>query len=262
MHTKVVVVAGPSGAGKSRLCRLVGERFGLPTINLDDFYKDGTDPTLPRRSIGPGRNIVDWDDPRSWLAEEAVDALDRLCRDGFADVPVYELARDGRVGHRLLAVGDAPLLLAEGIFAHEVVAACAARGMLAGAVCVRNHPAVTFWRRLLRDLRERRKSPWVLVRRGWALMRTEPEVVRRAVALGCVPMTPDQAHQRIAARLAEVVRGPIPAPGAENRPRNGTPCTADHTDAAHLSTRDRRGAGSRHRPTGRDRGPGATQPGR
>jgi uridine kinase len=199
VRAKVVVVAGPSGAGKSRLCRLVEDRLGLPTINLDDFYKDGSDPTLPRASIGPGRDIVDWDDPRSWLAEEAVDALERLCRDGSADLPVYELARDGRVGHHVLTLGDAPLLVAEGIFAQEVVAACAARGILADAVCVRNHPVVTFWRRLLRDLRERRKSPWVLVRRGFVLMRAQSSVVAHAEALGCEAVSPAQAFTRIEA---------------------------------------------------------------
>ncbi len=199
MHAKVVVVAGPSGAGKSRLCRLLAERLGLPSINLDDFYKDGSDPTLPRTSIGPGRDIVDWDDPRSWLADEAVDALERLCREGVAEVPVYELARDGRVGHHVLRLGEAPLLVAEGIFAQEVVAACAARGILADAVCVRNHPVLTFWRRLVRDLRERRKSPWVLVRRGLVLMRAQASVVARAERLGCAPVSPAEAFTRIEA---------------------------------------------------------------
>lgn len=197
MHAKVVVVAGPSGAGKSRLCRLVGERLGLPTINLDDFYKNGADPTLPRTSIGPGRDIVDWDDPRSWSAEEAVDALDRLCRDGSAEVPVYRLASDGRVGHRVLEIGDAPLLVAEGIFAQEVVADCRERGLLADAICVRNHRSVTFWRRLTRDLRERRKHPLVLLRRGLMLLRDEPRVVAHAVELGCTPMTSEEAYRHI-----------------------------------------------------------------
>ena len=199
MHAKVVVVAGPSGAGKSRLCRLLADRLGLPSINLDDFYKDGSDPTLPRASIGPGRDIVDWDDPRSWLADEAVDALERLCREGVAEVPVYELARDGRTGHHVLRLGDAPLLVAEGIFAQEVVAACAARGILADAVCVRNHPVLTFWRRLARDLRERRKSPWVLVRRGLVLMRAQASVVARAESLGCEAVSPAEAFTRIEA---------------------------------------------------------------
>ena len=73
------------------------------------------------------------------------------------------------------------------------------RRLLADAICVRNHPVLTFWRRLSRDLRERRKPPWVLVRRGWKLMRQEPEVVAHAVALGCEPMRPEAAYQRIRA---------------------------------------------------------------
>ena len=45
---------------------------------------------------------------------------------------------------------------------------------------------MTFVWRLLRDLSERRKPPWTLVRRGLALMRDEPRVVARQEALGAV----------------------------------------------------------------------------
>jgi uridine kinase len=198
VRAKLIVLAGPSGSGKSRLCT----RLGLPFVNLDDFYKDGTDPSLPRRTIGPGHDIVDWDDPASWLRDEAVDALETVCRDGRADVPVYDIAHDGRVGQREVSAGETGYVVAEGIFAQEVVAACRDRGILAEAVCVRNRRLVTFWRRLSRDLRERRKSPWVLVRRGFVLMRDEPQVVAHAVALGCVPMTPPQAYQHLTSLIA------------------------------------------------------------
>ena len=40
---RVVLLAGPSGTGKSSLAALTG----LPILRLDDFYKDGDDPTLP-----------------------------------------------------------------------------------------------------------------------------------------------------------------------------------------------------------------------
>jgi uridine kinase len=189
VRATVVVVAGPSGSGKSRLCR----RLGLPTVNLDDFYKDGDDASLPRSGTG----VVDWDHPGSWDHDAAVDALEQLCREGAADVPVYDIAHDGRVGHRTVDIGDAPYFLAEGIFAQQVVADCRARGILADAVCVRNHPFVTFWRRLSRDLREHRKPPTLLVRRGVRLMRAERDVVAHAVALGCTPMTSPQAYLHI-----------------------------------------------------------------
>jgi uridine kinase len=56
---------------------------------------------------------------------------------------------------------------------------------------------VTYALRLLRDLREHRKAPHVLVRRGWRLMRAEPEIVARMAELGCEPMPPRRAEQRL-----------------------------------------------------------------
>ncbi|WP_235537281.1 ATP-binding protein [Nocardioides sp. Soil805] len=190
---RVVVLAGPSGAGKSRLA----ERLGLPVLRLDDFYKDGDDPTLPRIPHGANAGLVDWDHPGSWHAEDAVAAMTALCRDGHAQVPVYEIARNGRSGSRTLDLGDARVFVAEGIFAPEVVSACASAGLLAAAYCVRQHPVKTFWRRLTRDLRERRKPPLVLVRRGLALLRDQRRVVAHAVERGCEALTPDEAHDRL-----------------------------------------------------------------
>ena len=53
---------------------------------------------------------------------------------------------------------------------------------------------VTFWRRLSRDLREHRKPPLVLVRRGIALMRDQRRIVAAAVATGCTAVSADQAY--------------------------------------------------------------------
>jgi uridine kinase len=87
--------------------------------------------------------------------------------------------------------------VAEGIFAHEVVTACRDAGVLAVALCLSQHPLVTFWRRLTRDLREHRKPPLVLVRRGWALMRDQRRVIADAAALGCEVMSVAEAQKRI-----------------------------------------------------------------
>lgn len=192
-RARVIVIAGPSGSGKSRLSR----RLGMPVLMLDDFYKDGDDPSLPCLDLAGGAPIVDWDDPASWNAEDALAAIETLCTGGTVDVPVYDIAQSRRVGHRLLDLQGAPLFVAEGIFAQEIVGACAERGLLADALCVTQHPVVTFTRRFLRDLREHRKPPFVLLRRGLHLAREQRRVVAHAVALGCRVVAPETAYRQL-----------------------------------------------------------------
>ncbi|MGN0063206.1 MAG: uridine kinase [Nocardioides sp.] len=195
---RVIVVAGPSGAGKSRL----SERLGLPVLRLDDFYREIDAPGLPRIHEGANAGMVDWDHPDSWDHDLAVEALLTLCRTGATEVPVYDISLSARTGSRVVDLGDARHFVAEGIFAARVVEDCRDLGILLDAYCVTQHPAVTFWRRLTRDLRERRKPPLVLVRRGWALMRAQPAVVEAAVRLGCRPATGDQAYAELVEELA------------------------------------------------------------
>lgn len=192
-RARVLVVAGPSGSGKSRLA----EFSRLPVLRLDDFYKSGDDPSLPLITRGPNAGIVDWDHPDSWLREEALDAVETLCCEGRVEVPVYEIAANGRTGTHVLDLEGGSVVLADGIFAQEVVPALRERGLLLDAVCLTQPPVVTFWRRLTRDLREHRKPPLVLVRRGLALMRDQRRVVSHAVALGCRPVTNPEARELV-----------------------------------------------------------------
>jgi uridine kinase len=180
MRAQIVLLAGPSGSGKTHLAA----QSGLPVLELDDFYRSGDDPDLPR---DPDLGIVDWDDPRAWDATAAVEAIEAICRTGSAEVPVYDIAQDGRVGSRRFDVGTQSRFVGTGIFAAEIVAACADRGVLADAVVVRRARWKNFLRRLRRDLTEHRKPPLTLVRRGVALFRAEPSVVARQIALGCRP---------------------------------------------------------------------------
>jgi uridine kinase len=180
LRARVILLAGPSGSGKTHLA----ERSELPILDLDHFYKDGDDPTLPRH---PTLGIVDWDDPASWDFAAALQAIDTICRDGSAEVPIYDISRDGRVGARTFEVEGQPAFVGTGIFAAELVTVVRAQGLLADAVVVHRSRVKNFLRRLTRDLAERRKPAWTLVRRGLALMRAEPAVVARQVALGCRP---------------------------------------------------------------------------
>lgn len=197
---RVIVIAGPSGSGKSRL----SGRLGLPVLNLDDFYKDGDDPTLPRIDLPGGEPIVDWDHPGSWLAEDAVATIEKLCTGGSAHVPVYDISRSTRVGHRVLELGEARHFVAEGIFAQRVVSPCRERDLLGDAVCLGRNAALTFALRLSRDLREHRKPPWVLVRRGVHLMWQQQAVVSEAAALGCRVVGMQRAYAELSAAATVV----------------------------------------------------------
>ena len=190
-RVRIVLLTGPSGSGKSHLAA----RSGLPTLCLDDFYRDGDDPALP---VGPeGR--TDWDDVRAWDADRALAALTTLATAGQAELPIYDIAQDRRVGARHLDARHAPAVVAEGIFAAELATACRDAGILADALCLTNGATRTFWRRLVRDLREGRKAPLTLLRRGWRLRGQEPAIVARHVALGAEVVDGDAALRRIRA---------------------------------------------------------------
>ncbi|MGW2203371.1 uridine kinase [Streptomyces sp. NPDC001774] len=199
--TRVVLLAGPSGSGKSSLAAVAG----LPVLRLDDFYKEGADPTLP---LVAGSADIDWDSPYSWDADAAVAAIVELCRTGRTDIPVYDLATSSRVDRDALDIGRTPLFVAEGIFAAEIVERCQDLGVLADALCLRGRPSTTFRRRLLRDLREGRKSVPFLLRRGWRLMRSERSIVARQTALGAHPCAKQEALGRLAAAAAGRHRTP------------------------------------------------------
>ncbi|MBT2445706.1 ATP-binding protein [Streptomyces sp. ISL-43] len=190
-----MLLTGPSGSGKSSLAA----RSGLPVLRLDDFYKDGDDPSLP---LVEGSADIDWDSPLSWDAESAVAAIAQLCAAGRTEVPVYDIATSSRTGTEALDISRTPLFIAEGIFAADVAERCQELGLLADAICLRGRPSTTFRRRLARDLREGRKSVLFLLRRGWRLMRAERGIVARHTALGAHACGRDEALGRLAAAAA------------------------------------------------------------
>ena len=196
MTARVVLVCGPSGSGKTHIAR----RSGLPVFRLDDFYRDGDDPSMP---FSEALGIPDWDDVGSWHADRAVDALVALCRDGRTEVPTYDIARSRAVGSSVFERGSAPAVVAEGVFAAEIVGACRERGILADAVVLHCAPWTNFCRRLVRDLAERRKPPSTLWRRGRLLMRVEPAMVATATAKGCRPVDAGGLGELLSALAAQ-----------------------------------------------------------
>jgi uridine kinase len=73
----------------------------------------------------------------------------------------------------------------------------------------------TFVRRLVRDLRERCKPPATLVRRGIALLRAEPAVLRRQAGLGCQPAGDARIVRQVGDLVAAGVPAPVPVPAGQ-----------------------------------------------
>ncbi|MDR2703637.1 MAG: ATP-binding protein [Cellulomonadaceae bacterium] len=195
---KVVLLTGPSGCGKSRLTR----NSGLPTLNLDDFYHAGDDTGLPQRF-----GIVDWDDPRSWDGAAALAAIIEIATTGTAQVPIYAIKLNRQIGIRTFSVpgfhSPHALLLAEGVFAGELVEPLKGAGLLAGAICLKRPRLLSFWFRLTRDIKEARKPIPTLIKRGIGLLRSEPALIAHWESQGCQPMSFGQAQEALASLTAD-----------------------------------------------------------
>ena len=190
----LLLVAGPSGCGKSRLAQCsAAEDGGVTPLPLDDFYRDADHPGLPR-TLG----IVDWDDVASWDCALAIETVERLLETGAAEVPIYDISRSRRVGSRVLEMGSSRVLLAEGIFAPPLLAAARAARLPVEALWLARHRSTNFSRRLVRDLKEKRKAPTLLLRRGVALYRSEPQLLREAMQAGFRPVGMREATRVIA----------------------------------------------------------------
>ena len=126
-------------------------------LSLDEFYRDEDHPGLPR-TLG----IVDWDDIASWDLDHAVSVIERLLTRGRAEVPCYDISLSCRTGVRVMDATRARVIVAEGIFAAQVLRACQRRGLPVSAIWLDRPRLFNFIRRLIRDLAERRKP-----RRCW-----------------------------------------------------------------------------------------------
>jgi uridine kinase len=172
----VVLLGGPSGSGKSTFAATLAG----PTLRLDDFYRDGTDPELPTDADGN----ADWEAPEAWHAERALAAVVELARTGAVTMPRYDIAANAAVSTYRVELDGARSFVAEGLFADRLVDGCREAGVLGDAIVLSPSPSRTALRRFTRDVSEGRKSVPLLMRRGMRLWREHPQVVNRCLAAG------------------------------------------------------------------------------
>lgn len=177
---RLVLIAGASGSGKSRLAHA----SDCLALRLDDFYFDADHPGHVLTDYG----IIDWDNVASWDAEAAVAALNTLMTTDEVEVPEYSISESRRIGSHTVKLGDCDCIVAEGVFAIELLAHLRAAGVPASAIYLDRPGWLVFALRLRRDLAGHRKPPRVLLRRGWALWRAQPALKRRAVTAGFRPL--------------------------------------------------------------------------
>ncbi|WP_124055317.1 uridine kinase family protein [Arcanobacterium ihumii] len=193
-NARVILITGPSGSGKTRFV----SRTGLPVVSLDDFYYDGDHPGLPHR-----HGMVDWDSIKTWNKPGAINALVELCTTGSTTIPIYDIPLNKRISDRVLDMDGRRIVLAEGIFAADIIDDLKKEGILAEALCISRPRVQTFWFRLMRDLDEARKPLPNLLRRGFAHFRREPKMYIELEQKGARRVSYLEAHEVLTQILAK-----------------------------------------------------------
>ncbi len=157
MRTRFVIgIAGGSGSGKTTLARLIMERIGPESIAFlphDAYYRDFSH--LPPEE----RLQVNYDHPNTLETELLIEHIRALQAGKAVDRPLYDFTTHAR-RPETVRVEPRPILLVEGIL---VLAEPALRRLFDLKLYVDTDPDIRFIRRLQRDVRERGRTPEMVI---------------------------------------------------------------------------------------------------
>jgi len=150
MKPHIIGIAGPSNSGKTELARQLARRLpGTSIVSLDSYYRGMEEIPLEDRK----RVNFDHPDSLEWpLLEQHLKALAA----GLPfEEPVYSFADYARSAETKPIV-PSDFVIVEGLFVFHWPEL---RALLDTKVYVETDPSVCFNRRLLRDVRERGRTP-------------------------------------------------------------------------------------------------------
>ena len=143
-------IAGGTGSGKTTITRLLSERFGkdVSVIYYDNYYKAHDDLTYDERAK------INYDCPDAFDTELFLEDVAKLKRGEDVLCPVYDYTVHNRSNQTLL-IKSAPVILLEGIL---LLSDERIRGLLDIKIFVDTDADVRILRRIMRDVKERKRS--------------------------------------------------------------------------------------------------------
>jgi uridine kinase len=150
MKPHIIGIAGPSSSGKTELARQLVRRLpGTSIVSLDSYYRGLEEIPLE------ARKRVNFDHPDSLEWPLLQQHLKAMAAGLPFDEPVYSFADYARTAETKRIV-PSKFVIVEGLFVFHWPEL---RALLDTKVYVETDPSVCFNRRLLRDVRERGRTP-------------------------------------------------------------------------------------------------------
>jgi uridine kinase len=151
MGMLIIGIAGGTGSGKTTVARSIMRQLGKGNVNLisqDYYYHSHSDLSIAEREK------INYDHPDAFENSLLLTHIGRLAAKESIRVPTYDFTRHIRASETI-RVDYRPILLVEGI---HVLTDPDVRNALDIKVFVDTDPDVRILRRVIRDIRERKRT--------------------------------------------------------------------------------------------------------
>ena len=150
LDTMLIGIAGGTGSGKTTLTQRLKDTFGddVSVVYHDNYYKAHPNMTYEERAA------LNYDHPDAFETELMVEDLKQLCEGKTIHCPVYDYTIHNR-SEQTVQVQPTKVVIVEGILIFENKAL---RDLMDVKIFVDTDADVRILRRILRDVKERKRS--------------------------------------------------------------------------------------------------------